>query len=69
MYLTFSIFSDFSLKYKLLPPPPPQKKNTFHGVDLCKHFLVERLYLKLQNNNKIAMYKEETITYLRFSIF
>ena len=63
--MNFSMFSDISFKYELLP----KKITTFHEVDFGKHFLVERLYLKILNDNKIAMYKKETIMYLRFSVF
>ena len=64
-YLRFSIFYRFFIKIPTFAP----KITIFHRVDFCKQFLVERKYLKLQNDNKTAMYKEETITYLRFSIF
>ena len=66
MYLRFSIFQRFFfIKIPIFTP----KITTFHGFDFGKQFLVKRLYRKLPNNNKIAMYKEETTMYLRFSSF
>ena len=40
---------------------------TVYGAQV--YLLFERAYLKLLNSNKIALYKSETIIYLRFSIF
>ena len=63
--MRFSIFKRFFIKIPTFTP----KIITFHEVDFGKHFSVERVYLKVLNNNKMAMYKEETIMYLRFPIF